>query len=246
MVKKVLMSVIVLMMCSPVAAESIATNINSTPDPTVPIKHIGVYVTPYYQSADSSDGRPTVQVAKAFDDQLASNKIDDILAVRDAIQAKPQRTTPMTLMVLAIRLYDVGLRDDAVFWFYAAKNRYITMSDVLDVNSASLSQAGEAVKAFAVLAGPFINSYAFCDIAKQRDASARSISWVEQNPYEVMFMEQLPALPGNRTENLKKSISSIKERALMEQEYFDEPKNKEEFQKKRKEQHVVEQFCWAA
>ena len=30
----------------------------------------------------------------------------------------------MTMMVLAIRLYDVGLRDDAVFWFYAAKDRY--------------------------------------------------------------------------------------------------------------------------
>ena len=34
--------------------------------------------------------------------------------------------TPMTIMVLAIRLYDVGLRDDAVFWFYAAKNRFAT------------------------------------------------------------------------------------------------------------------------
>jgi hypothetical protein len=29
----------------------------------------------------------------------------------------------MTMMVLAIRLYDAGLRDDAVFWFYVAKDR---------------------------------------------------------------------------------------------------------------------------
>ena len=37
------------------------------------------------------------------------------------IVAKPQVVTPMTMMVLAIRLYDVGLRDDAVFWFYASR-----------------------------------------------------------------------------------------------------------------------------
>lgn len=39
----------------------------------------------------------------------------------------------MAMMVLAIRLYDVGLRDEAVFWFYAAKERYIVMSEVLNV-----------------------------------------------------------------------------------------------------------------
>ena len=41
----------------------------------------------------------------------------------------------MTMMVLAIRLYDVGLRDDAVFWFYVARARYITLEDVLDVSA---------------------------------------------------------------------------------------------------------------
>ena len=47
---------------------------------------------------------------------LASNKRSDILAARDRILADPKVVTPMTMMVLAIRLYDVGLRDDAVFW----------------------------------------------------------------------------------------------------------------------------------
>ena len=39
-------------------------------------------------------------------------------------------------MVLAIRFYDVGLRDDAVFWFYAAKDRYLTLDEVVDVAAA--------------------------------------------------------------------------------------------------------------
>jgi hypothetical protein len=145
-------------------------------DETMPIKRIGVYVLPYYQSAPAPDGRPIVDVAKAFNTQLASNDKEDILAVRDAIQFQPQLITPMTMMVLAIRLYDVGLRDDSVFWFYVAKNRYITLSDVLNVNWRGLSQVGEAVKGFATLAGPFINSYAFCDSAKQRDATLRAIA----------------------------------------------------------------------
>jgi hypothetical protein len=219
---------------------------NNGASKTTPVKRIGVYVLPYYQSAQSPDGRPTIDVAKAFNTQLASNNKDDILTVRDAIQSQPQRITPMTLMVLAIRLYDVGLRDDAVFWFYVAKNRYITMSDVLNVRSPGLSQVNEAVKGFATLAGPFINSYAFCDLTKQRDASTRAITWVEKNPYEIMFMEQLPALPGDRSENLKKSIASLKESAQKEQQYLSDPKNQEEFQKKRNEQHVPEQFCWPA
>ena len=53
----------------------------------------------------------------------------------------------MTLMVLAIRLYDVGPRDDAVFWFYAAKDRYISLLGAIDENA--LGSAPDAVRSFA-------------------------------------------------------------------------------------------------
>ncbi len=242
MLKKVLVLLIAAMIYNMAGAEA---GDNKTRD-RAPVKHIGVYVLPYYQSAQSPDEHPTVDVAKAFNARFASNNKEDILAVRDAIQSQPQLITPMTLMVLAIRLYDVGLRDDAVFWFYVAKNRYITMSDVLNVRSPGLRQVEEAVKGFATLAGPFINSYAFCDLAKQRDASSKAINWVEQNPYQAIFMEQIPALPGDRSENLKKSIASLKQSAQKEQQYLSDPKNQEEFQRKRNEQHVPEQFCWSS
>jgi hypothetical protein len=209
-----------------------------------PVKQIDIYVTPFYESAKTADGHPTVAVATAFDAQLSSNKREDILAVRDAIQAQSKLITPMTLMVLAIRLYDVGLRDDAVFWFYVAKNRYMTMANVVDMKSALLAQAADAIGAFASLAGPSINSYAFCSPAKQHAEKVQSISWVEQHPYEAVFMEKLPALPGDRTQNLRKSIESLKENAQKERQYFDDPKNLEDFNRDRKENHVAEQFCW--
>jgi hypothetical protein len=212
---------------------------------TKPVRQIDIYVTPYYNSAKTLDSHPTVAVATAFDTQLSSNKREDILAVRDAIQAQSKLITPMTLMVLAIRLYDVGLRDDAVFWYYVAKDRAITMADVLDMKAASLSSADDAIDAFATLAGPFINGYAFCNLAKQRDEEVKSIAWTEQHPYDAVFMEKLPALPGDRTQNLRKSIETLKENAQKERQYFDDPKNLEDFNKSRKENHVAEQFCWS-
>jgi hypothetical protein len=211
---------------------------------TKPVKQIDIYVTPYYESAKTSDSLPAVAVGTAFDAQLASNKREDILAVRDAIQAQSNLITPMTLMVLAIRLYDVGLRDDAVFWFYVAKVRSLTMADVLDMKAASLAAVVAAMADFAPRAGPTHNGYAVCNHAKQRDAKAKSIAWIEQHPYEAVFMEKRPALPGDRAQNLRKSIESLKENAQKERQYFDDPKNLDEFLKTRKENHVAEQFCW--
>ncbi len=209
-----------------------------------PVRLIPIYVRPYYDAARTPGGTPRVAVGKQFDDLLSSNRPSDILAARDRVVAEPQAITPMTMMVLAIRLYDVGLRDDAVFWFYVAKERYIVMSDVLDTNTRFLAQADDAVKNFATLAGPFINGYAFCDLAKQQEAHAKAVAWVEANPYEVMFMDRAPALPGDRRENLRRGIANAKERAAKEKAYFDDAKNREMFYATRKTNEADAKFCW--
>src|SRR5215469_9071809 len=153
-----------------------------------PVRHIGIYVEPFYRAAATPDGKPQVAVGEQFNALLASNRREDVLAARDLIVADPKLVTPMTMMVLAIRLYDVGLRDDAVFWFYVAKDRYVAMSGVLDVRAQSLAQAADAIQSFATLAGPFFNGYAFCDLDKQSALNAKAIDWVENNPYQAMFM----------------------------------------------------------
>ena len=209
-----------------------------------PVRHIGIYVDPFYRSARTPDGQPQVAVGKQYNDLLSSNRREDILAARDLIAAKPALVTPMTLMVLSIRLYDVGLRDDAVFWFYAAKERYIVMSEVLDVKTQLLAQADEAVRNFATLAGPFINGYAFCDLAKQRELRAKALAWVASNRYEVMFMARAPALPGDRADNHKRALANAKERAAKERRYFDDAKNVEAFYATRKRNEADVKFCW--
>ncbi len=209
-----------------------------------PVRHIGIYVQPYYEAARTPAEKPLVLIGKSFDGLLSSTKREDILAARDKVMADPRLVTPMTLMVLAIRLYDVGLRDDAVFWFYVAKDRFITLADVVDVRAANLAGVEDAVKNFATLAGPVINGYAFCDIGRQRELRAKALAWVEQNPYQAMFMKQLTARSGDRADNLRRSLDGIKASVAKERAYFENAANAAEFAAARRKNDVDAKYCW--
>jgi hypothetical protein len=209
-----------------------------------PVRHIGIYVQPFYEAARAPAGRPRVAVGRQYDDLLSSIRREDILAARDLISAKPELVTPMTMMVLAIRLYDAGLRDDAVFWFYVAKERYIVLSEVLNVKTPQLALADDAVRNFATLAGPVINGYAFCDLTRQKAAHAKAIEWVEANPYEVMFRPDAPALPGDRAANARRALANAKERAAKERAYFDDVKMRDAYYATRRQNEADVKFCW--
>jgi hypothetical protein len=209
-----------------------------------PVRHIAIYVEPYYRSAENADQRPQVAIGAALSGLLASTRREDILAARDKIVADPKLITPMTMMVLAIRLYDVGLRDDAVFWFYVAKDRFITLSQVLDIAESGLTQADDAVRAFATLAGPVINGYAFCDLARQKELRAKALAWVEQNPYQVIFMDRFTAKPGDRAGNIARAIRAARQNVDKEQAYFADPKQVADFYATRSRNEADVKFCW--
>lgn len=209
-----------------------------------PVRHIGIYVEPFYHSAAAPGRQPQVAVGSKYNALLASNRREDILAARDLIVTDPKLVTPMTLMVLAIRFYDVGLRDEAVFWFYVAKDRYIVMSEVLDTKTQLLAQADDAMRSFATLAGPPINGYAFCDLARQKEQHAKAVEWVENNRYQVMFMERAPPLPGDRAANHKRALANAKERAAKERAYFEDAANRDKFLAQRKASDADAKFCW--
>ena len=208
-----------------------------------PVRHIGIHVQPYYEAAREPGGTPRVAVGRSFDG-LASNKREDILAVRDTIVRDPKLVTPMTLMVLAIRLYDVGLRDDAVFWFYAAKDRYLTLAEVVDVGAGGLAQVEDAVRNFSTLAGPIINGYAFCDIANQQAIRAKALDWVENNPYEAIFMERLPAKSSNRRQALVEADALMRDNAAKERAYLQDPANVAKLRADRVRNGADEKYCW--
>jgi hypothetical protein len=208
------------------------------------VTSVGIFVLPYYEAAATPGGRPMVAVGRAFDGLLASNDRRDILRVRNMIQAEPDHVTPMTLMVLAIRLYDVGQRDEAVFWFYVAKDRFATMAAVLDLGAPALAQPADAVLSFNTLAGPIINGYAFCDPTRQRELRRDALEWVAQSPYQAVFAAQLPARPGDRQTNLRRAIAELRAAADEEGHYLEDPANLAEFNRLRAESRAGEKYCW--
>ena len=77
-----------------------------------PVRHIGIHVQPYYEAARERAARRASRSA-ARSTALASNRARGHPGGARRDRAPTRRlVTPMTLMVLAIRLYDVGLRDD--------------------------------------------------------------------------------------------------------------------------------------
>ncbi len=209
-----------------------------------PVRHVGIYVTPYYEAARDAGGTPKVAVARAWDALLASSRREDVARARDGIAKDNALLTPMTLMVLAIRLYDVGLRDDSVFWFYAAKNRYFTLEGVADVRAPQLAQVEDAVRNFAALAGPVINGYAFCDIARQQKIAARALQWTIDNPYKALFLPQVPARPGDRAQNLDRAIAAMRANVAKERDYLAKPENVARFRQQRTDNAADQRFCW--
>jgi hypothetical protein len=210
-----------------------------------PVRGIGIQVQPYYEAARTPGGTPRVAVGASFE-ALASSRRADIVTLRDRIVADPGLITPMTLMVLAIRLYDVGLRDDAVFWFYAAKDRYLTLDAVVDVRAGGLAQVEDAVRSFSTLAGPFINGYAFCDVASQQAIRARALDWVESNPYQAIFMDRLPSKAGakDRKAALRDAVAAVRASAAKESAYLGDRKNIAQLKADRARSQMDAKFCW--
>lgn len=213
-------------------------------DAAEPVKTIDIYVTPYYSAARSGEAQPTVAVGKAFDALLTEGSEASLAKVVDAVQRDSGRVTPMTLMALAIRLDDAGLRDDSVFWFYVAKDRYLTASRVLDFSSAQLSGVRSAIGAFAALAGPSINGYAFCDVSRQRALRNKGVEWVASHPYEVVFHAALPALLGDRRKNLGSAISEMRQSAQDEAAALDKEATLRRLRDGRAQNEADARFCW--
>jgi hypothetical protein len=155
-----------------------------------PVTRIDIYVTPIY-SAAASAGQRQVAVDKRYDAALKSDDPAAVRAVHETVLADGSTASPLLMMVLSARLYDIGARDEAVFWHYAAKERYFLMADVLEgyERGGMLSDKAEfvsAMGAFVNLAGPAINGYAFCDIDRQITLRQKAFDWVAAQPWKLL------------------------------------------------------------
>ena len=124
---------------------------------------IDAYVTPYYDSTG-----PVIRIGK-YSSGLASENDATFVAAISQMKKEWSRLSFVELYVAAIRLYDLGYRREAAYWFYSAQ--YSGRQFALLFNQKTIGSIGDpgfelyhAQDAFFQLAGPDINGYAFGDI----------------------------------------------------------------------------------
>ena len=214
--KKLLLKVsIAIALCHPVVAAQLDF------DPTT----VGVYITPYYNSQG-----PTISVGR-FSTGLASENANEFLATISKMKQEWEQLSFPELYVAAIRLYDLGYRHEAVYWFYTAQYRGRQFGMFLDqAKQGSIGDAGfelfHAQDAFYELVGPYINGYAFGDtdalikiierVQKEGrhipdlQATYRGVAFRPKNEWEALNtklavgMGQLVAMVKEKKEDLKR------------------------------------------
>lgn len=124
---------------------------------------IPILVPPFYYSNELQ-----IYVGN-YSDRLGTTDLEELTALAQEMAEKKIELMPEQMFVLAIRLYDLGDKDNSVYWFYEAQFRSKLFLKTLD--SAHIGSQGDAsydlvrqYGAFTKLAGTFINGYAGCDV----------------------------------------------------------------------------------
>jgi hypothetical protein len=146
------------------------------------------------------------------------------------------------LYVAAIRLYDLGYRKEAVYWFYTAQYRGRQFGILLDQNKmGSIGSPGfellQAQNAFFQLVGPYINGYAFGDmdglvkVVERVQQEGRKIPDLQTTYPNVAFRSKSEWASANTdlADGMDKLISTLKEK-------------KDDIRRQRIQQGIEEKF----
>ncbi|MGE3777830.1 MAG: hypothetical protein AB7F89_11635 [Pirellulaceae bacterium] len=133
-----------------------------------------VFITPYYSA---EPGQTEIRVGK-YSDRLAQADAGTIQALATDMARERDTLPPETLYVLAIRLFDLGQRDDGVYWFYTAQMRSRMLAALMDEEQSGAIgdpafELRQAHQAFFELTGPFFNRFAFGDLERLKETLRR-------------------------------------------------------------------------
>jgi hypothetical protein len=128
----------------------------------------------------------------AFSKGLASAKEAEFVATIAKMKQFWKELRFPEVYVAAIRLYDLGFRNESVYWFYSAQYRgrlFVTLLDQDKMGSigAPAFELKQAAGAFQQLVGPYINGYAFGDT----DRLAQTVERVQKENKTVPDMQKL-------------------------------------------------------
>lgn len=202
-------------------------------------KITSVDIYSHYYSAQGGKA-DYVRVYNQIDDLLLTNKKSDYEKAAQIVRQDPAMVTPMTMYVLAARAYDMGLRDEAVFWYFAGHLRLMMIDDVLDLPAMNMAEYVDLNR----LVSQFVLPYAACDLDKQQKIQNQALEWIKSTPYEALLLPQLKSKQPDRQKAILQAENNITEWVKKFQNYFKDPKNLEDFRKNRQELNTDQKFCW--
>jgi hypothetical protein len=121
---------------------------------------IEVYITPFYNSKG-----PAIEVG-SWSQGLSAKSEPELVATISKMKESWNTLRFPEMYVAAIRLYDLGFRNEATYWFYSAQYRGRLLASLVDrekIGSPGFELV-QAANAFQQLVGPYINGYAFGDM----------------------------------------------------------------------------------
>ena len=143
--------------------------------------HIEIEVTPFYDSKG-----PVIEVG-LFSKGLASKSEKEFEETIFKMQKSWDKLSFAEMYVAAIRLYDLGYRKEAVYWFYSAQYRGRLFGMLVD--KSKLGEIGDpgfelyhAQNAFYQLVGTTINGYGFGDTDHVTEVVQRVLKEGEKLP----------------------------------------------------------------
>lgn len=127
--------------------------------------HIPFYAEPYYNYD------PLKITIGKYKKELLTNDTLELMSLASKIKTDINNTDIESLYFLSVRLYDLGKKDNAFYWFQTAKSRARIFMNTLDPKkTGSIGDETFELKQFFVtcnqLVGEYINGYGLNDIDK--------------------------------------------------------------------------------
>jgi hypothetical protein len=168
-----------------------------------------IRVAPFYDSKG-----PRIDVGK-FSEQLTSANTQSIKAVIEAMQEEYRTLSAVAMYVASIRLYDLGYRDNAVRWFYAADHRARVFEALVDPRKTMPMTDGTQLENQLLTAHlgfryarEYIEGYAGCDRDKWIAALERVGSENRSLPDLKAIYPSVAFVPADRWAKVPERISA--------------------------------------
>ena len=165
-------------------------------------------------------------MAGPFSKGLAAKSDPEFVATINKMRESWNELRFPEVYVAAIRLYDLGFRNESIYWFYSAQYRGRLFASLVDREKmGSIGAPGfelvQAANAFQQLVGPYINGYAFGDIDRliplvaQVQKENKTVPDLEKLYPRVTFKPRSEWDTANRglNEGLTKFLETLKDQA---------------------------------